>query len=582
MDLLVLLRVVPALDAALAGARLESYREESATRTRLVFVNGTDGRPRSVAVSLRPELPWIGRPARRHDGAPWSPSPFGGACRRELEGLVLESARLVGRDRVVALQFGGGVRLIAELATHGANLVLLHADGTVAASAHQPKRSAERVRPGARWSPPSLPPGTASPFGMAASEIDARFEALVAAGEPPLEALRRHWFGIGTAGATLVLQESAAAGETPGRVLERRLRGLEEGSLDPVIEGDEDPLEAAERGPLDPSRFRLLPWSPEGAGPAASTRRDDPAATAGLWHEAVERGLALAARVESLRAILRAERRRAWDAEHRAQEDLAGFEDPDLWRRRGEALLAGLREARRCDGVVTVPDPYDAAGGEITFPAPAGVSLPAVAEDCFRRHRRARRGLEGARGRLESLARRRARLEEIGESVASDAAAEERRLTQSLSEIGVAVGLRAGTRVQRAARSAALPRVEGVRLATSTDGWTFLVGRTGRDNDRLTFKVAGPDDFWLHALGVPGAHVVIRNPDRASRPPRATLEEAAAAAAWFSDARGHGAVDVTWTRRKHVRRARGQPPGTVVVKRSEVVRVRPAAPGALE
>jgi predicted ribosome quality control (RQC) complex YloA/Tae2 family protein len=421
-----------------------------------------------------------------------------------------------------------------------------------------------------------------SPFGVGASDLDARFDALLRGGEPPLEALRRHWFGIGTAGATLVLEEAAASGETPGGVLERRLRALEAGALDPVIEADEDPLDAAERGSLDPSRFRLLPWPREWKEGASYVRREDAAATAGLWHEALERGLALTTRLDSLRTILRAERRRAWDALRRAEGDLAGFEDPDLWRRRGEALLAGLHAARRTGDLVTVPDPYDAEGGEVTFPAPAGMALPAVAEDCFRRHRRARRGLEGARDRVDKLARRHARLESIADTEPGAVAEEERRLTRLLSESGIAVGLRAGTRVQRAARSAALPRVEGVRVATSTDGWTYLVGRTGRDNDRLTFKIAGPEDFWLHAQGVPGAHVIIRNPDRAARPPRATLEEAAAAAAWFSDARGHVAADVTFTRRKQVRRAKGQPPGTVIVKRGEVVRVRPAAPGGLE
>lgn len=582
MDLLVLLRVVPTLDASLRGARLESFREESSTRTRLVFVDPDEGRPRSLAVSLRPELPWIGRPARRHDGAPWSPSPFGATCRRELEGLILEGVRLVGRDRVVALRFVGGGQLVAELGTHGANLVLVHPDGTVAASAHLPRKSAERVRAGATWAPPALPPGLPSPFGVGASDLDSRFEQLVSSGEPPLEALRRHWFGLGTAGATLVLEEAAASGESPGVVLERRLRALEEGALDPVIEADEDPLEAAERASLDPGRFRLLPWPRDWGRGEASIRGEDPAATAGLWHESIERGLALTARVESLRAILRSERRRAWEAHRRAEEDLAGFEDPEIWRRRGESLLAGLHAARRSGDLVTVPDPYDAAGGEITLPAPAALPLPAVAEDCFRRHRRARRGLEGARDRVEKLAHRRERLEAIADVEEAGGALEERRLTEALSAQGIAVGLRAGTRVQRAARSAALPRVEGVRVATSADGWTFLVGRTGRDNDRLTFKIAGPEDFWLHAQGVPGAHVIIRNPDRAARPPRATLEEAAAAAAWFSDARGHGAVDVTFTRRKQVRRAKGQPPGTVIVKRGEVVRVRPAAPGGSE
>jgi predicted ribosome quality control (RQC) complex YloA/Tae2 family protein len=116
----------------------------------------------------------------------------------------------------------------------------------------------------------------------------------------------------------------------------------------------------------------------------------------------------------------------------------------------------------------------------------------------------------------------------------------------------------------------------------SRDGATVLVGKSGRDNHRLTFRIAAPEDFWFHALGVPGAHVIVRNPRRAPRPPQATLEEAAAAAAYYSQARDQPAVDVQWTRRKFVRKLRGAPAGTVSVKRSMTVRVRPRRPAALE
>ena len=105
----------------------------------------------------------------------------------------------------------------------------------------------------------------------------------------------------------------------------------------------------------------------------------------------------------------------------------------------------------------------------------------------------------------------------------------------------------------------ALDRREGAIVVTGEDGASILVGRTGRDNDRLTFKIAGPEDFWLHVQGRPGAHVVIRNPGRRRRPSRDALEEAAALAAWYSGARSEGQVDVHWTRRKYVRRVRGAP-----------------------
>jgi predicted ribosome quality control (RQC) complex YloA/Tae2 family protein len=115
-------------------------------------------------------------------------------------------------------------------------------------------------------------------------------------------------------------------------------------------------------------------------------------------------------------------------------------------------------------------------------------------------------------------------------------------------------------------------------MLASADGWTILVGRTGRDNDRLTFKIAAPDDFWLHAAGVPGAHVLIRNPERKPTVPERTLAEAARTAAWFSDARAAGAVEVQWTRRKNVRRVKGGAPGRVTLKRFQSIRVRPAPP----
>ena len=115
-------------------------------------------------------------------------------------------------------------------------------------------------------------------------------------------------------------------------------------------------------------------------------------------------------------------------------------------------------------------------------------------------------------------------------------------------------------------------------MITSKDGWTILVGRTGSDNDKLTFKLAAPDDLWLHAAGVPGAHVVIRNPDRKPSVPSATLAEAAALALWFSDARSEQGADVMWTRRKNVRRAKGGSSGKVVIKRFETIRTRAHPP----
>jgi predicted ribosome quality control (RQC) complex YloA/Tae2 family protein len=148
-------------------------------------------------------------------------------------------------------------------------------------------------------------------------------------------------------------------------------------------------------------------------------------------------------------------------------------------------------------------------------------------------------------------------------------------LEAAMRSEGIPVGLQATRRSREKARQDR-PRLEGVRIFTTDDGLTVLVGRGARENHRLTFKLASPEDFWFHAQGCRGAHVILRNEERLTEPPHVSLRQAAAAAAWFSEAKNQELVDVQWTRRKNVRKPRAAPPGTVVVKRFKTVRVRRA------
>jgi predicted ribosome quality control (RQC) complex YloA/Tae2 family protein len=396
----------------------------------------------------------------------------------------------------------------------------------------------------------------------------------------PFEVLRRRIFGVGSQGARLVLEESRRTGRSAGEVLTDRIEALLRGDADPVLYADGDPLQAAERGELDENSLRLLPWLPDDPAEAAHcTWRQDPAATAGWYHEAVERAAAVDQRLSSLRGLLQREIIRLREAEEKVANDLRGFEDPDQYRRWGEALLAGLHRARRVGEVALVPDPYDPEGAEIGVPASPDRSLQQAADDHFRNHRRARRGLEQARRRAEWLARRRSALDELEWEQSSGRGRETiLALERGMREEGIPVGLEPATKAGRAAANRGRPRLEGVRVFASSEGTLILVGRAGRHNHRLTFKLAAPDDFWLHARGFPGAHVVVRNERKSPRPTEETLREAAALAAWFSNGREQDLADVQWTRRKYVRHPRGAPPGTVILKRFETVRVRPGLP----
>ena len=106
------------------------------------------------------------------------------------------------------------------------------------------------------------------------------------------------------------------------------------------------------------------------------------------------------------------------------------------------------------------------------------------------------------------------------------------------------------------------------------EGYEVLIGKGDADNDELTFALAAPEDFWLHvAGGVPGSHVVVRNPDKLDALPRAVVERAAALAARHSRARDARRVDVHLCRVADVSKPRGAPPGQVELRRWERVRV---------
>ena len=108
------------------------------------------------------------------------------------------------------------------------------------------------------------------------------------------------------------------------------------------------------------------------------------------------------------------------------------------------------------------------------------------------------------------------------------------------------------------------------------NGNSVYVGRSGNQNELVTFDIAGPDDTWLHARGVAGSHVVIRwrSPDSPESP--ATVEAAAALAAWYSAARESGGVEVDVAPRRHVRKIKGAGPGMVTYRNERTIRVQPA------
>ncbi|MBR0220909.1 MAG: NFACT family protein, partial [Synergistaceae bacterium] len=92
---------------------------------------------------------------------------------------------------------------------------------------------------------------------------------------------------------------------------------------------------------------------------------------------------------------------------------------------------------------------------------------------------------------------------------------------------------------------------------------SVLVGLSARGNRYVTFKLARPDDIWLHAHELPGSHVIIKGASRLELEAELDniLKFAAQLAAWYSKGRTSGLVLVDYTERRHVRAV----PGTVAL-----------------
>lgn len=97
----------------------------------------------------------------------------------------------------------------------------------------------------------------------------------------------------------------------------------------------------------------------------------------------------------------------------------------------------------------------------------------------------------------------------------------------------------------------------------SSDGYDIYVGKNNYQNEELTFKVATGNDWWFHAKGIPGSHVILKSNNEEELPDRA-YEEAAALAAFYSKAKDADKVEVDYIQKKNIKKVAGAAPGFVI------------------
>lgn len=114
----------------------------------------------------------------------------------------------------------------------------------------------------------------------------------------------------------------------------------------------------------------------------------------------------------------------------------------------------------------------------------------------------------------------------------------------------------------------------------SSDGFHMYVGKNNFQNDELTFKFATGNDWWFHAKGIAGSHVVVKT--EGNELPDRTFEEAGRLAGHFSKGSGQDKVEIDYTEKKNVKKPSGGKPGFVVYYTNYSLMISPDISGITE
>jgi predicted ribosome quality control (RQC) complex YloA/Tae2 family protein len=249
------------------------------------------------------------------------------------------------------------------------------------------------------------------------------------------------------------------------------------------------------------------------------------------------------------------------------REDLVCHGDPEEHKRTGDLLLANIATAVRDGNKVRLTDYYAEGTPTIEIEVDEHRSLQDEAAARFRQYTKAKHAADEIAERLKQIDRETTALEQRLQRL--DAIIQSRDEAELETFEKPAPAPRVAPK-----KSAKTEKISGVRRYLSTDGYEILVGRAARDNDNLTFRVAQPNDLWMHTGDYPGSHVVIRNPTRKEIPQR-TVIEAAQLAGKFSQASEDAKVVVHYTERKFLSKPKGAAPGLVRLSRFRSITVEP-------
>ncbi len=491
---------------------------------------GSVGMTSSSTLSLGFGIGWLHLHAKPDSPGLWwtdsasTVSPDSPSWEHHLKGAPVEKVVQQGVDRVIEIHFAsrspydaGGIRLIFEAAGRNANIILVRkTDSRILACLRKVLSGANRFRsisPGVEYKSP--PASGYPPAQWGSDEVHKLLEKNVT---PRI--LYQNLEGVGPASARSIIANSGTVAETVrelGRLLmdENFTPWQTEFGRVPSCLGEGHKIE----NPLSPPEKTTTDRKKEEYRPSRT-----------------QLATILKKRISSSNKRARS-----------SQQSLDKLVSPDELRTWGNLILTHKNDLRKGmkSAILT-----DWEGRELKIKLKESLNPVENANKYFRKAGKVH--LE--KNRLE---------ERITASI---------ERTEFLENIQVRLETMTDVEVTKHLSALAKPekKVTGAPLEYILDGgWRCLVGRNAKQNDHLTFKIAGRDDIWMHARGVAGAHVILKRDGRADNPSAAVMDQTAHIAAKHSTT--NGMVPVDWTLARYVRRMKGAGLGQVVYVREKTL-----------
>ena len=248
------------------------------------------------------------------------------------------------------------------------------------------------------------------------------------------------------------------------------------------------------------------------------------------------------------------------------EKEYAQTQDRDKLRVCGELLTANFYRMERGASKVTVENYYEPECPSVEIRLDPRLSPQENAAKYFKQYNKAKTAEKILTEQLHKGREELAYLESVLQQL-SQAEAE-----QDFNDIRAEL-TDGGYIRSRGKKQPGFQRASKPREFRSSTGLRILVGRSNRQNDQLTGKLAGPRDIWLHTQKIHGSHVILCT--EGAEPDAKSLEEAAMLAAYYSQGREGGKVPVDYTPVRYVKKPSGARPGMVVYTTYQTMYVSP-------